>query len=85
MRAGWMRPSAISFSSAIRATSRRIGSNAETITASGVSSMIRSTPVAVSSVRMLRPSRPMMRPFMSSFGSDTTETVVSATWSLAQR
>ena len=38
-----------------------------------------------SSVRMLRPSRPMMRPFMSSFGRDTTETVVSATWSLAQR
>ena len=31
-----------------------------------------------SSVRMLRPSRPMMRPFISSLGSATTETVVSA-------
>ena len=53
--------------------------------ASGVSSMIRSTPVMVSSVRMLRPSRPMMRPFISSLGRGTTETVASATWSAAQR
>ena len=53
--------------------------------ASGVSSMMRSTPVMVSSVRMLRPSRPMMRPFISSLGSGTTETVVSAAWSAAQR
>ena len=29
---------------------------------------------------MLRPSRPMMRPFMSSEGSWTTDTVVSAAW-----
>ena len=35
----------------------------------GVSSMIRSTPVACSKARMLRPSRPMMRPFISSLGS----------------
>ena len=34
---------------------------------------------------MLRPSRPMMRPFMSSEGSGTTETVVSATWLAAVR
>ncbi len=34
---------------------------------------------------MLRPSRPMMRPFMSSDGSGTTETVVSATWLAAVR
>ena len=47
--------------------------------ASGVSSMIRSTPVAASSARMLRPSRPMIRPFMSSEGSSTTETVASTT------
>ena len=73
----------MSFSSAMRAISRRTGSNAEMMTASGVSSMMRSTPVAVSRVRMLRPSRPMMRPFMSSLGSATTDTVVSATWSAA--
>ena len=36
--------------------------------APGVSSTIRSTPVACSSARMLRPSRPMMRPFKSSLG-----------------
>ena len=35
---------------------------------SGVSSMMKSTPVRFSSARMLRPSRPMMRPFMSSAG-----------------
>jgi hypothetical protein len=34
----------------------------------GVSSMITSTPVAFSKLRMLRPSRPMTRPFMSSLG-----------------
>ena len=34
---------------------------------------------------MLRPSRPMMRPFMSSDGSWTTETVVSAAWLAARR
>ena len=34
---------------------------------------------------MLRPSRPMMRPFMSSAGSWTTETVVSAAWPAARR
>src|SRR5260370_243323 len=41
--------------------SRRTGSKPERITASGVSSMIRSTPVAASSARMFRPSRPMMK------------------------
>ena len=34
---------------------------------------------------MLRPSRPMMRPFMSSEGSWTTDTVVSAAWPAASR
>ena len=34
---------------------------------------------------MLRPSRPMMRPFMSSDGSSTTVTVVSAVWLAATR
>ena len=85
MRAGWMRPSTMSFSSARRATSRRSGSKAEMTIASGVSSMIRSTPVAASSARMLRPSRPMMRPFRSSEGSSTTDTVASTTVSEASR
>ena len=44
-----------------------------------------STPVRCSSVRMLRPSRPMIRPFMSSDGSSTSETVVSAAWLAATR
>ncbi len=47
--------------------------------------MIRSTPVRVSKARMLRPSRPIMRPFISSLGNSTTDTVVSAEWSAAQR
>ena len=37
------------------------------------------TPVAASSARMLRPSRPMMRPFMSSLGRVTAVTVCSPT------
>src|ERR1700693_728647 len=55
-------------------------SNEERTTACGVSSMMKSTPVRCSRERMLRPSRPMMRPFMSSDGSSTTDTVVSAAW-----
>ena len=47
--------------------------------------MMKSTPVRFSSARMLRPSRPMIRPFMSSEGSCTTETVVSAAWPAASR
>ena len=58
---------------------------ADSTTVSGVSSMIRSTPVACSSARMLRPSRPMMRPFISSDGRWTTLTVCSAVWSAATR
>jgi hypothetical protein len=52
---------------------------------SGVSSMITSTPVASSNARMFRPSRPMIRPFISSLGSDTLDTVVSAVCSAAIR
>ena len=48
IRAGWMRPSAISLFSAMRATSRRTGSKPLTMTTPGVSSMITSTPVAFS-------------------------------------
>ena len=64
-----------------RATSRRIGSKLLTTMVSGVSSTIRSQPVAFSRARMLRPSRPMMRPLRSSEGSCTELTVVSATTS----
>ena len=53
--------------------------------APGVSSTISSTPVATSSARMLRPSRPMIRPFMSSLGRSTTVTVVSIVCSAALR
>ena len=80
-----MRPSCSSFSSVIRATSRRTPSKPERTTALGVSSMMKSTPVRFSSARMLRPSRPMMRPFMSSEGRWTTDTVVSAAWPAARR
>ena len=85
IRAGWMRPSCTSFSSVSRAISRRTGSKLESTTASGVSSMIRFTPVVASNARMLRPSRPMMRPFMSSLGSGNTETVDSLVCSEATR
>ena len=85
MRAGWMRPSATSFETVSFAIARRTPSKPERTTAWGVSSMITSTPVRFSSARMLRPSRPMMRPFMSSDGSSTIETVVSAAWLAAVR
>src|SRR6478735_1104554 len=80
-----MRPSAISVSMVSRAISRRTPSNAERTTACGVSSMMTSTPVRFSRARMLRPSRPMIRPFRSSEASWTTETVVSAVWPDAVR
>ena len=65
--------------------SRRTGSKHDSTTASGVSSMIRLTPVVASKARMLRPSRPMIRPFMSSLGRANTETVDSAVCSEATR
>ena len=71
-RAGWMRPSAISRSRVRRATSRRMPSKLERRTAEGVSSTMMSTPVSCSSTWMLRPSRPMIRPFIASFGSCTS-------------
>ena len=67
------------------ATSRRYGSKPDRMIAPGVSSTMRSTPVASSSARMLRPSRPMMRPLRSSLGRSTTDTVVSTACSPAQR
>ncbi len=52
-------------------------------TASGVSSIIMSTPVSVSSVLMLRPSLPIIRPFISSLGRLTELTVTSLLTSVA--
>ena len=46
---------------------------------------MKSIPVSVSSDRMLRPSRPMIRPFSSSDFSSTTDTVVSTAWLDATR
>ena len=80
-----MRPSWTSFSSVMRAASRRTGSKLLSTTASGVSSMMMLTPVAASNARMLRPSRPMIRPFMSSLGRAKTLTVDSAVCSEATR
>ena len=85
MRIGWMRPSCMRRSRATRATWRRTGSNDESVTWSGVSSMSSSTPVAASRARMLRPSRPMRRPFISSLASFTCVTECSALWSAATR
>ena len=79
IRVGWILPSTTSFSKAILATSLLIGSNPDKTTASGVSSIIRSTPVSDSRVLILRPSLPIILPFISSLGSETTEIVVSET------
>ena len=76
-----MRPSSINCSNVRRATSRRIGSNPDSITAPGVSSIIRSTPVACSRARIFLPSRPIMRPLIESSERATTEIVLSATLS----
>ena len=83
--AGWMRPSRTSASSATRATSRRSGSKDDSITICGDSSMRTVTPVAASNALMLRPSRPMMRPFISSLGSWTSVEVRSLLGLLASR
>ncbi len=85
MRCGWMRPSRTSFSRVSLPVSRRTGSKHDSRTASGVSSMIRLTPVVDSKALMLRPSRPMMRPFISSPGRCRTLTTDSAVCSVATR
>ena len=61
----------MSLAKAKRPTSRRTGSKPLTITTPGVSSIITSTPETFSKARILRPSRPMMRPFISSLGMST--------------
>ena len=85
MLAGWIRPSATSACNAILATSRRTGSNDEMSTMFGDSSMRSVTPVDASKALMLRPSRPMMRPFISSLGSWTIVAVTSCAGWLAMR
>ena len=85
MRAGWMRPSCTSWWSERRAISRRTGSKAERVIASGVSSTTISTPVAASNARILRPSRPMMRPLTSSLSIWNTVTAFSTVVSDAMR
>ena len=85
IRAGWIRPSATSWWRARRQTSRRIGSKPEMTIASGVSSTTISTPQAASRARMLRPSRPMIRPFTSSFSIWNTLTEFSTAVSVATR
>ena len=47
--------------------------------------MIMSTPVRVSKARILRPSRPIILPFISSLGKLTVETVMSLAVSVARR
>ena len=81
--AGWILPSSINFSRAILATSLLNGSNPDKITASGVSSIIKSIPVNVSKALIFLPSLPIILPFTSSDGSGTIDTVVSAEWSAA--
>ncbi len=79
---GCTRPSRSSRSRVTRAISRRTGSKLESrMTPS--SSRSTSTPVAVSNARMLRPSLPIMRPLSSSSATFTTDTVYSATYSVA--
>ena len=85
IRAGWIRPSLTSSIKVIRAVSRRTGSKQDSSTDSGVSSIITLTPVTCSKARMLRPSRPMIRPFMSSPGRWTAETTDSDVCSDATR
>ncbi len=80
---GWMRPSWMSRSSVSRAISRRTGSKLLTTMVSGVSSITRSQPVTSWNVRMLRPSRPMMRPLSSSLGRCTEVTARSPAYSPA--
>ena len=72
-----MRPSEINRSKDSFAISFLTGSKHEITTASGVSSIMISTPVSVSKVLIFRPSRPIMRPFISSLGSETVVTVIS--------
>ena len=81
--AGWIRPSLIKVSIVILAISRRNGSNEDTTIASGVSSIIKSTPVTDSIVLIFLPSLPISLPFISSLGKLIVLVVCSLVTSLA--
>ena len=83
IRAGCIRPSATNLCKLKRAISLLNGSNEDNKIASGVSSTIKSTPVAASMARMLRPSLPMICPFISSDSKLNTVTVFSIATSAA--
>lgn len=68
-----------------RAISRRTGSKPDNTIASGVSSTTISIPVAASNARMLRPSRPMIRPLISSDSTWKTAIEFSIAVSVATR
>ena len=76
MRVGWILPSRMRRCMASRAISRRTGSKPDNKTEPGVSSISTVTPVAASKARILRPSRPMIRPLMSSPLGRAIEVVV---------
>ena len=69
--------------SAKRAISLLTGSKQESKIASGVSSTIISTPVTASKERILRPSRPIIRPLTSSLSILKTDTEFSMACSVA--
>ena len=85
IRAGWIRPSLTNWCRARRQVSRRTGSKPLMTIASGVSSTTISTPAAASKARILRPSRPMIRPFTSSLSIWNTDTLFSTAVSVATR
>ncbi len=83
----WMDPAVGDESSPARPPQPRAAprSKQDSVTESGVSSTMTFTPVSASNARMLRPSLPMIRPFMSSAGSGTTVTVAWALVAWASR
>jgi len=77
IRAGWILPSVTNFFNDKRATSLLTESKQESIIASGVSSTIISTPVALSIALIFLPSLPIIFPFRSSDSILKTETQLS--------
>ena len=75
--AGWILPSLINVSRVSLAISLLNGSKLEITIASGVSSIIKSTPVTDSIVLIFLPSLPINLPFISSLGNAITDTVCS--------
>ena len=81
--AGWILPSLIRVSNVSLAISLLSGSKLDITIASGVSSIIKSTPVTDSIVLIFLPSLPINLPFISSLGSAITDTVCSLVISAA--